>query len=149
MVTAFVNGAVLLWLLGMSAGADFLALVPVLGSLLLFASSGTVLLWPRVGSAAASLFLLCIGLWPLLSIIRDPSTRDHQTLALFSCFLALIALSLWFTAREALGRTRHSVPSPAPGAYVAIASAVAAVPPLLLCVYFGFLFASGAISFES
>ncbi len=60
--------------------------------------------------------------------------------------LALAALGIWFTSREALGFTRHAAPDPDSTVYFSISLVLIAVPPLLLVVYFGWLFATGAIT---
>ena len=144
-VTGFLNAAVLLFLLGVFAGTHSLMLVPILGSLLLFGTSGAVLLWPRVGSISALVFLICIASWLLVPIGTGVGQQDVKTVWFFWALLALVALGIWFTSREALGFSRHAAPDTDSDAYFSISPVLSAVPPLLLAVYFGWLFATGAI----
>ncbi len=144
-VTGFLNAAVLLFLLGSFAGAHWLVLVPILGSLLLFGTSGAVLLWPRIGSMFALVFLTCIASWLVVPIGTGIAQQDTKTVGFFSALLALVALGIWFTSHEALGFTRHAAPDTDSDAYFSISAVLIAVPLLLLVVYFGWLFATDVI----
>ena len=144
-VTAFLNGAVLLFLLGLFAGADWFVLIPIFGSLLLFATSGVVLLWPRFGSTVACLSLVGIASWLVIPVSSGITQHDRKTVAFFSVLLVLVALGLWFTSREALGFTRHVPPDEDSQVYLSISSVFIAFPPVLLVLYCGWLFATGAI----
>jgi hypothetical protein len=96
----------LLWLLGV---ANTWGLIPVAGSILLFATCGMILLWPRIGSLLSAVFLLCIGPWAVMFLISDFAHPTVVGVAIDFVVIAVVALGLWLTLREAFGFTSHKL----------------------------------------
>lgn len=132
--TGFITAFVLLFLLGLFAGASWFVIVPLGGALLLFATASWVLLWPRLGSWLGLAFLICIVSWLIIAIVSDVAQRNFGDVITWIVLLVPVAAGLWFTSREALGFTRHV--SPRPGAvYTAFAILLIAAPPVLVFAY--------------
>jgi hypothetical protein len=111
LVTSLITTYALLTLLWLFGGASWWGALPLVGSLLLFATCGWILLWPRFGSWIASVLLLCITCWPIITITSDLAYKRSLDPFLVALLLP-IAVGLWFTLREALGFTRHVSPKP-------------------------------------
>src|ERR687891_2601974 len=111
LATTFITAYALLALLGFFGGASGWGPFPLGGSLLLFATCGWILLWPRLGSWLGAVFLLCIACWPVITVISNLVFRNPVDFFLLA-LLVPISVGLWFTSREALGFTRHISPKP-------------------------------------
>src|SRR5260370_73860 len=94
----------LLWLFG-SAGVW--GIIPLAGSILLFATCGWILLWPRVGSSLSAIFLICTAPWTVMTFVSDLANPTIYGFALDLIVVAVVGVGLWLTILAAFGLTSH------------------------------------------